>query len=91
MALSKGRNYSQFIANRFEEFHWGQFLVTKFTWAIGIITLLGVYKVAFVWITIIIPCAIVVVWLAGFLWRRTGFKDKFQKRYFDSVIKENKP
>jgi len=82
----------EFWSRRFQEFHFGQFVLAKFWWIISMVNALILISIKWDFdpIVYIVPMAIiilVVTWLFGRLLEKSGFREYFQKASFKNVIK----
>ena len=75
----------RFLTKRMNEFHWGQFFISKLQWVINIIILLKVFNVSFYWYIITLIFVFFITWVFGYFVVKSGFKLRFLKLYFEGT------
>jgi len=71
-----------YMAKRLNEFHWGQFLLSKIQWIINLIILLKLFG-APAWAYLVSPLFIIVAtWVIGYIIEKTGFRLRIVRENF---------
>ena len=79
-----------FWANRFQEFHFGQFVIAKFWWLLSVVNALIIISIKWEFdpVDYIVPLVLFVVlftWITGRILEKRGFRKHFQDAQFKNV------